>query len=136
MSTYVDKASVKAEFDALHLTEGLDDDRNDAEDAVLFESLAKEIDKRIQGVVSLVTAKGHASPPVQFLKNCGCDLMCALIFRRRGVPNDQNPFFEREKAALKHLDDLADGTMRAEKQVLKIFAVGNGAGKYFGGVEA
>lgn len=135
MSTYVDKASVKAEFDALHFIEALDDDRNNAEDPSRFETLAAEVDKRIKGAVALVTNSGRPSPPVQFLKNCGTDLMCALLYRRRDIPNDQNPFYEREKQALKQLAALADGSIPAERQCLRIFAAGNGAGRYFGGIQ-
>ena len=108
---------------------------NELKEKMSAETLAAEVDKRIKGAVALVTNSGRPSPPVQFLKNCGTDLMCALLYRRRDIPNDQNPFYEREKQALKQLAALADGSIPAERQCLRIFAAGNGAGRYFGGIQ-
>lgn len=121
---YVDKASVEAEFDALHMMEALDDDRNGAQDSGLFAKITARVDKRIQAAVAVSKALSGASPPPQLLNECGCVFACAMIFRRRGVADSQNPFAEREKALAETLDGFGKGD-RAEKGTLKVVALGS-----------
>lgn len=119
----IDRAAIEAEFDEQHLIEALDDDGDGEEDPGLFESLAAQAVKEVQGRAELV-ALAHPAPPAAFLERAAVACLCAMLFRRRGVGGEQNPFAEREKAAFGMLDKLAAGEITARTTAPRILVAG------------
>lgn len=131
MATTIQRAAIEAEFDAQHLLEALDDDGDGLEDSGLFSSLAAQAAAEVDARAALV-ALAHPAPPAAFLERAGVACLCAMLFRRRGVADDQNPFAEREKKALETLDKLADGSIAARTAAPAILVAGDGGPGVFG----
>lgn len=131
MAIEIQRAAIEAEFDEQHLLEALDDDGDGAEDAGLFESLAAQAVAEVEGRAALV-ALAHPAPPAAFLNRAAVACLCAMLFRRRGVEDDQNPFADREKAAFDLLDKLASGDIAKRTPAPAIVVVGGGGTGIFG----
>lgn len=123
MAIDIQRAAIEAEFDAEHLAEALDDDGDGAEDPGLFESLAAQAAEEVEARAELV-ALAHPAPPASFLERAAVACLCAMLFRRRGVADDQNPFAGKEKAAFDLLDKLAAGDIAARTAAPRILAAG------------
>lgn len=125
MSQYVNRANIAAEFDPVHLTDALDDNRDGQEDEGLFERLAASVDTRILGFVERIRIRQNP-PPVTWLRDAGTALMCALLFRRRGAAEEQNPFKKREDDVIDALMRMASGEATTGSARLRIKTIHDG----------
>lgn len=119
MALEIQRAAVEAEFDAEHLREALDDNGDGVEDEGLFAKLAAQAAAEVEARAALV-ALAHPAPPQAFLERAAVACLCAMLFRRRGVADEQNPFAEKEQAAFAALDKLASGELSAGAIALAI----------------
>lgn len=107
--SYVNRMDIEAEFDDRHLISSLDDNGDGAEDAGLFDRLAASVDAKLTGYIDLFAQIGIPALPATLLRYYARVMMCCLLFRRRGVAAEMNPFAEREDEIIKQLDFIADG---------------------------
>jgi phage gp36-like protein len=107
---YFTRTEIESELPAADLVAMLDDDRDGGEDTGLYTALAD----RAEGRVNAILARRYDVPfavgsvPLVVTEAAICSL-CAALYRRRGVKDEENPFAEREKTAMSHLRECAAG---------------------------
>ncbi len=107
---YFDRTDVEAEIKPSDLQWLLDDDADGAEDPGLFDSLRGRASERADAILArrYTVPFGDGSVPAPVSEGALL-AFCALLYRRRGTPDKENPFAEREKEALSRLRAAADG---------------------------
>jgi len=120
MSTYVTRADIEAELDSYHLAAALDDDKDGAEDAGLFTALAGSVDAQVSAHADMISQLGYPTPPATLLRYCARVFMCALLFRRRGTGDGENPYAQPEKDLRDKLGQIESGTLKTKAPTLSI----------------
>jgi len=124
MSTYVTRADIEAELDSYHLAAALDDNKDGAEDAGLFTALAGSVDAQVSAHADMISQLGYPTPPATLLRYCARVFMCALLFRRRGTGDGENPYAQAEKDLRDKLGQIESGTLKTKPIALAIISTG------------
>lgn len=105
---YFEHSDLTALIPAAFLAQALDDDNDGREDA--FEAVRSAV----SGDVDAALASRYAVPftvvPV-VVKRAAITLACELCYSRRGVPNEQNPWFTKAEGTRKLLKSIGEGEM-------------------------
>lgn len=120
--SYVTRADIEAEIDSYHLTAALDDNKDGAEDAGLFDALAAATEAQVSAHADAIAQLGYPAPPATLLRYCARVFLCALLFRRRGTGDNENPYAQSEKDLRTKLDGIEKGERPTSSQSLSIIS--------------
>lgn len=116
--SYVTRADIEAEIDSYHLTAALDDNKDGTEDSGLFTALAAAVDAQVSAHADMISQRGYSTPPATLLRYCARVFMCALLFRRRGTGDAENPYAAQEKELRDKLGQIESGELETRAQSL------------------
>lgn len=106
--SYLVRADVEAKIPPTQIVEALDDDNDQVEDVGLWEKIATAIDNDIDGSLSQRYTLPLPTPPA-YLRAGACALACEILYQRRGVAADMNPFTSAAGKFRSKLDAIASG---------------------------
>ena len=92
---YVTRQQLETEIPAPHLADALDDDAAGGEDADRFEALAQKAGDAVDAFVSSVYSTPFAEPVPPAIKEAAFVFAGELVYARRGVSAELNPFAKR-----------------------------------------
>ncbi|MDX9979650.1 MAG: DUF1320 family protein, partial [Lentisphaeria bacterium] len=112
------RTQIEAELVPADLAALLDDDHDGSEDPGLFALAAARAEARIHAVLAPRYPTPFADPPPA-VAEAAILAFCAGLYRRRGTPDAENPFAEREARALAFLRECAAGTAELDAALAK-----------------
>lgn len=86
----------------------LDDNLDGVEDAGLFDSLASDASQQVDAYLSAQYAVPFASPPV-FVRQCAKIFLAEMLYARRGISRDANPWTKQADTLRSRLERIARG---------------------------
>ena len=84
------------------------DDANDGETAAVWASLAEAVDQDINGRLAATFSTPLSTVP-DAIKSAAKAIACFFLFKRRGAPDDQNPWTALAKFWQDKLDRIGSG---------------------------
>lgn len=105
---YCTQAQIQTEIPASDLVNALDDDRNGVADTGLLDSIIALSDQEIDGLLGALYEVPFADPPA-LVRDASFIFTCERLARRRGVPDEHNPYGPRAKDIRARLQLIADG---------------------------
>jgi phage gp36-like protein len=111
---YVELSDLEGQIPPEFLTQALDDNNDDYIDAweKVQESACEEVDALLEGRFSVPLA----APVPRVVKRAAITFACELCYRRRGTPDDQNPWVKRADATRKMLAMITAGDLKLQAQ--------------------
>ena len=115
---YTTQTLVEAKIPPQLLNEALDDNKDGLADDGLLDTIiaavSTEIDSRLAGLYAVPFATVPA-----VVSAAALDLVCEMIYQRRGYPADQNPFSKPAAAHRAKLDQIGSGAIPLEAAIEK-----------------
>jgi phage gp36-like protein len=108
MSTYLHRDDIEARIPPAHILEALDDDSDAIEDEGLWDKISATIQGEIDGHLSRRYTIPLSDPPAS-LRAGAATLACELLYQRRGIPAEANPYAKAAAEFRAWLTDLATG---------------------------
>ncbi|HEY8898873.1 MAG TPA: phage protein Gp36 family protein [Chthoniobacterales bacterium] len=103
---YLTLDNLRGAIPAAHLLEALDDDNDGAEDAGIFDLVAAQAGEQIDGLLSARFTVPFAAPLPSLVSLAARTFACELIYKRRGVEDDKNPWAAQANALRKQLQAI------------------------------
>jgi phage gp36-like protein len=111
---YVTQAQIETAIPAQHLVEALDDDRDGSADAGLLDSVIAQASQAVDAFLSPRYDVPFDDPAPSPVAESAFVFVCELLYQRRGLHGDENPFTERADAWRKKLEAIAKGEGQLE----------------------
>jgi phage gp36-like protein len=103
---YLTLDDLRGMIPARHLLEALDDDNDGAEDAGIFDAVAAQAGEQIDGPLSGRFSVPFEAPLPALVSLAAKVFAAELIYKRRAVEDDKNPWTSQAKALRTTLADL------------------------------
>lgn len=114
---YVTREKLETEIPAPHLADAVDDDREGGEDADKLDALLLKASSAVDGFLAPLYAVPFADPAPAACQEAAFCFAGELVYARRGVPTDDNPFTKRAEAWRKKLDLMGKGEMPLDSTI-------------------
>lgn len=79
----------------------------------LWDTLAEAVDAEVSAAVAFLSSMGRTALPESFWRYYARIAMCHLLYIRRGLSGERNPFEDGKKAILDKIDAIASGAVRS-----------------------
>lgn len=122
--SYVTRQQLEVEIPAPHLVDALDDDAAGGEDTDRFETLAQKASDAVDAFVSSLYPTPFAEPIPATIKEAAFVFAGELVYARRGVSSDLNPFTKRAEDWRATLKLIGAGKMPLDANIVKAFNPG------------
>lgn len=122
--SYVTRQQIETEIPALHLKEALDDDSAGGEDQDLFDAVAQQASDAVDAFLSSLYPTPFAEPAPAAVKQAAFIFCGELIYARRGVSGDDNPFSKRAESWRSMLTKMGAGELPLDANIVKAFNPG------------
>lgn len=110
---YVTLDSLRALLPAQHILEALDDDNDGAEDDGVWDTIAAAAQEGVDGLLSGRFAVPFSAPVPALVLQAAKIFAAEIIYQRRGVEADKNPWTSQAKALRLRLTELGDSNAPA-----------------------
>ena len=104
---YVTLADIEGRIPLAYLTQALDDDGDGTIDA--WDAVAAQAIGEVDSFIGLRFSLPLGTPLPAIVQQSAQAFACEAIYRRRGISNEQNPFFTVAENFRKTLRDIAQG---------------------------
>ncbi len=91
------------------MVEAFDDNKDGQPDAGLFDLLAAGVNSTIEGMLGGRFKTPFAEPLISIVKDAARIITCERIYKRRGVPDETNPWSKDANAVRARLTRIATG---------------------------
>lgn len=105
---YVTLDAMRALLPAQHILEALDDDNDGVEDAGVWATIHAAACEGVDGLLSGRFAVPFVEPIPALIRQAAKIFAAEIIYQRRGVPADENPWTSQAKALRARLTELGD----------------------------
>lgn len=105
---YVTLDSLRALLPAQHILEALDDDNDGAEDAGVWETIAAAAQEGVDGLLSGRFSVPFVEPVPSLVRQAAKIFAAEIIYQRRGIKADENPWTAQAKVLRTRLAELGD----------------------------
>lgn len=121
---YLTRQQLETEIPALHLKEALDDDSAGGEDQDLFDAVAQQASDAVDAFLSSLYPTPFADPAPAAVKQAAFVFCGELVYARRGVKGDDNPFTARANEWRTTLKLMGSGKLPLDANITKAFNPG------------
>lgn len=108
---YTSQTDIEAVLPPKFLTDALDDDANGTADAGILTAVLGVVDNEINGLITPTVELPLSSPYPARIKHAALVLACDVLYRRRGIPDEGNPWAERATAIRTDLEKVGRGEL-------------------------
>lgn len=109
MPDYVTMSDMNARIPGDFLIQALDDNGDGAADTGVWDQVKSAVETDINGTLSKRFKTPFANPVPAFVLKCAAVFAAALLYRRRGMTDDKNPWAKEEETLKKELTAIANG---------------------------
>ncbi len=128
---YVEQSDIEGRLPAAHLVEALDDDADGSADDGVWDKVAADASEAVDGYLSQRFEVPFADPP-ELVKLAAKLFALEIIYQRRGVPEDKNPFaaeagrmrMKLERIAREQEPLISEGVADAERRGAPVTVIG------------
>lgn len=108
---YIELSDLKGEIPTQHLVQALDDDGDGEIDAwpEVQTASCEDVDALLEGRFPVPIT---LSPLPRIIKRAAVAIACDRVYRRRGTPDDENPWKSRADAMVKILKGITAGDLK------------------------
>lgn len=109
--SYATQSEIEALLPPKFLTEGLDDDNNGTSDTGLLTALLGVVDLEIDGLITPAVTLPLSAPYPSRIRSSAIVLALDAVYRRRGMPDEANPWSDRASKAREELAKVGSGEL-------------------------
>ena len=106
---YISQSDLEAHIPPQFIVEALDDDRDGVADSGLWEKLAAAVDRAINSRLAPRFSVPFAAPVPDLVAEAALVFAGEMVFRRRGVADEANPWAEQAGAMRTRLERIGRG---------------------------
>lgn len=121
---YVTRQQLETEIPAPHLVDALDDDSAGGEDQDKFDAIAQKASDAVDAFLAARYPTPFAEPAPAVVKESAFVFAGELIYARRGVSSDQNPFTKRAEEWRSTLKLIGKGELPLDANIIQAFTPG------------
>jgi phage gp36-like protein len=107
--SYVAQTDLKGKIPDDLLLQALDDNNDGVADDGVWDQIAADVDKAINGPLEGRYTVPLAAPYPSVVQDAAVVFACEAIYMRRGLAGDQNPWIKRADALRKRLEAIGNG---------------------------
>ena len=89
----------------------LDDDNSGMESENVWDIIVTAVERRINGILGSRYATPFSEPLPDVVKDAAITFAANLLFLRRGIPRENNPWAKEAESMTKRLESIAKGAM-------------------------
>lgn len=108
---YCEQSEIAGLLPREYLVEALDDDRDGLPDDAAWDTVQANVSLAIEGPLSARYPVPFASPAPKLVRHAALVLTMEILYARRGVPADQNPWKEQADEIRATLGKIGEGKM-------------------------
>lgn len=121
---YVSQAQLQTEIPAPHLADATDDDREGGSDTDTIEAILQKASDAVDGFLSGLYPTPFADPAPAAAREAAFVFAGELVYARRGVSTEANPFTKRAEGWRATLKLIGSGKMPLDANLVKAFTPG------------
>jgi phage gp36-like protein len=121
---YVSLIQIQTKIPAAILNDALDDDGDGKADAGQFDAIVATASAEIDGYLSGLFAVPFADPAPAKVVSAAMAFVCEMIYQRRGVQEERNPFDSVAKFWRKHLQQVGNREIPFDASAVQAFVPG------------
>jgi phage gp36-like protein len=108
---YVAQADIASRVPGVFLTQALDDDGDGDADSGVWDSIATTADNAVDAILGLKFEVPFSAPLPPIVTNAAQTFALEVLYQRRGITGEQNPWTLQADAMRKTLRDIAAGKL-------------------------
>lgn len=121
---YTSQAEIETLIPGPHLVDALDDDRDGAADAGLLATILTQASNAVDSYLAGIYTVPFVDPIPPVCKESGCVFACEMVYARRGVPADENPFTKRANFWRDRLEKIGKGEIPLDAGQVRLVTPG------------
>lgn len=120
---YSTEADIISQVGAMNIIPFLDDDGDGQPDSGLLTNIISQADASINGrIASIYTVP--VSPTIPLLRYASIIFSCEILYRRRMVPGEKNPYTSEADALREQLTKIGNGELPLDQSIPRAFLPG------------